>query len=310
MRREDRKRVADVIESNTRRVSLDELALKGKRHVRVISGAKTLELIEAVVDKTIALRAGELRDLDRDRVVEEANEQFQRVARMQADAEALVHQQKELIAGQTQRIGRLEFQVTKAAAALKRRDRRLKNASETILNYDREIERLAGQVKADAGLIDDLRENLESRAQEVKRLQGLLQTLGEELAAARTQSRVDADLREEFFELKKLLSTRESAAGADLESRFEKSMERTLDRISKTLHSAVARPLDRPVEATDVVVSRIFDQAAEMDSNLSRLDVEISTTKAGIEKSLERLKRLREEAEDAPDSAAAGPPQT
>ena len=322
MKQEDRHRVAEVIEQNTQRVALGELAAAGKSHVRVISAEKTLAIIEAIVGQTIARRAGELAEVDRERVVKEANEQFQRVVRIQADAEALVQQQKELIAGQASRVAALEQGLRKAAAVVKRHEKRLGNARETILSYDQEIERLAGQVRRDADLIEDLRKALEERAGEVHGLRELLRGLNAE-GEARAGAGV-AELRSELAEMKALLKTgaanenvdallarlseREAASTQQMEHRFEKGLQKTLESVSKTLHLATARPVDRPVEATDAMLARIFDRADEMDSNLSRLEVEVTTTRAGIEDSLDRLKRLKERALEEGDAEEAAPP--
>jgi archaellum component FlaC len=327
MKQEDRQRVAEVIERNTQRVALGELAAAGKSHVRVISGEKTLSIIEAIVDRTIARRAGELADVDRERVVKEANEQFQRVVRIQADAEALAQQQKEMIASQAARMSVLEQAIRKSAAVAKKQEKRLGNARETILSYDQEIERLAAQVRRDAEVIDDLRKGLEERVAEVQGLRDLLRALTTE-AEARAKAGV-SDLRSELAEMKSVLkaldakpgaapeavetilarlSEREAANTAQMEQRFEAGLQKTLDKVSKTLHLATSRPEDRPVEATDAMLARIFDRADEMDSNLSRLDVEVSTTRAGIEDSLDRLKRLREQALPDGDAEEAPPP--
>jgi DNA repair exonuclease SbcCD ATPase subunit len=322
MKPEDRLRVAEVIEKNTQRVALGELAAAGKSHVRVISAEKTLALIEAVVEKAIARRAGELADVDRERVVQEANEQFQRVVRIQADAEALAEQQREMIRNQAARIAALEQAIRKSASVAKRHEKRLDNARETILSYDQEIERLGAQVRRDVELIEDLRKGLEERASEVQGLRELLRGLTAE-AETRAAAGVDA-LRSELREMKSMLkegapagtvdtllarlSEREAASTQQLESRFEAGLKKTLDSVSKTLHLATARPLDRPVEATDAMLARIFDRADEMDSNLSRLEVEASTAKAGIEDSLDRLKRLKEQALSDDDAEEAAPP--
>jgi archaellum component FlaC len=321
MKPEDRRRVADVIEKNTQRVALGDLAAAGKSHVRVISGEKTLQLIEAIVDQTIARRAGELADVDRDRVVKEANEQFQRIVRIQADAEALAEQQREMIKTQAGRIAALEQAIRKSASVAKRYEKRLGNARETIISYDQEIERLAAQVQRDAGLIEDLRKAIEERAQEVHGLRDLLRALTsdtEQRAAAGVQ-----ELRSELAEMKALLRAgagesmdtllarlgeREAASAERLEQRFEEGLRKTLDNVSKTLYRATERPLDRPVEATDAMLARIFDRADEMDSNLSRLDVEVSTAKATIEDSLDRLKRLKIQASGEGDAEEAAPP--
>ena len=293
VKRTDRDKVADVIESNTQRVTLDELALRGKRFVRVISGTKALELVEAIVDATIARRAGELADLDRNRIVAEVDEQFRRVSRIQSEAEALLAHQKEMLAQQAARVADLEGRLQRAEGSLQRRERRLANARQTILNYDGEIERLAAQVRADAKVIDGLREALHERAEEAKRLQEAL------LEAPRGGGEGLEQLQAQLAELKEALRAREEAGAEELQRRFRASLEETLDKVSRTMQSVTARPLDRPVEATDALISRVFDRAAEMDTNLERLDLEASTTRADILKSLSRLKRLREEIPEA-----------
>ncbi len=331
MKQEDRHRVVDVIERNTQRVALGELAAAGKSHVRVISAEKTLSIIEAIVDQTIARRAGELADVDRERVVKEANEQFQRVVRIQADAEALVQQQKEMIAGQAARATGLEQALRKAASVVKRHEKRLGNARETILSYDQEIERLAGQVRRDAEVIDELRKGLVERVAEVQGVRDLLRALTAEAEQARARGAAEGveEIRSELKEMKSVLKTldarpgaapsaveallarlgeRDAASTAHLERRFEAGLQKTLEKVSKTLYSATARPIDHPVEATDALLARIFDRADEMDSNLSRLEVEVSTTRAGIEDSLDRLKRLKEQALEEGDAEEAAPP--
>jgi hypothetical protein len=56
------------------------------------------------------------------------------------------------------------------------------------------------------------------------------------------------------------------------------------------------------------MLARLFDRASDMESNLSRLDVEVSTAQTGIEESLARLKRLRAEALEGDAEDASPPP--
>lgn len=204
MKQIDRKRVVSVLEAHTRRVTLSELAARGKKHVRVISGEKALELIEAVVDETIVRRVGELADEDRDGIVRQANEQFQRLTRLQLAAEELVQKQGGL------------------------------------------IEKQAGLIQEQEGQITEL----ETKAQ------------------------------------------RDTSSVADLESRFQAALDETIDRIGKVLQNVTARPIDHPVEATEALISNLFDQEHEMECNLSQLDVEVSTARHGIAGSLARLRQL------------------
>lgn len=356
MKQEDRKSLASVIEAHTQRLSLNELAARGKQHVRVISGEKAMQIIEAVVDETIARRAGEVVQHDKARIVAEAQEAFQRVAKIQAEAEGIIAQQKELIAAQAARLKELEagrsaaererherekafvrveqslqearrllaeagLKEQKSARALRQMERRLSNARETILNYDAEIERLSAQVKQDAALIEELERNLRARDEEASRLRGVLQALEGEVAAARArggESETVLALRTELKELRESLaalqprgaqldaaavqaifeklSEKETTSAARMEETFRASLAETLDKLDKTLRAATARPVDRAVEATDVVVARLFDEEDQMESNLERLETKVLDAKEGIHKSLDRLRQLRQRA--------------
>lgn len=236
MKEEDRRRVGSIIEQHAERIPVEQLVARGNRHVRVISGPKTLELIEAVVDETIRRLAG----ADRDRIVQEAEDQFRRVARIQAEAEALIEQQKALIQRQAKELQLRAAHEQELTSALRRREKRLDRARQTILSYDAEIERLTKEIHG-----RDLVETLLTR-------------LGER--------------------------------DAKTEERIRQGLDDTLDKVRKALSASVARPVETPVEATDALVSQVFDE--DMDSNLGRLDVQVSTLE-GIADSLDRLRKLR-----------------
>jgi hypothetical protein len=53
------------------------------------------------------------------------------------------------------------------------------------------------------------------------------------------------------------------------------------------------KPIDVEVEATDVLVGRVFDSESEMRTNLGILAVEERTTGDGIGGSLKRLREAR-----------------
>ena len=60
------------------------------------------------------------------------------------------------------------------------------------------------------------------------------------------------------------------------------------------MEAATAKPIDVRIEATDVLVDKLFDtDDTELRSNLEHLDVEVKTSKAGIGGNLARLKALR-----------------
>ncbi|MCZ6786003.1 MAG: hypothetical protein O7E54_02440 [Planctomycetota bacterium] len=355
MKREDRKSVASVIEEHCERLSLRQLAAKGTSHVRVISGARALELIEAVVDEVIGRRVGEVADRDRERIVEEAQQEFQRVSRIQAESETIIRDQKqqmrqldearselrgrlkaehrlrvesekttqlqaEALEGAQKNLAQAGERQRKVARMLKRYERRLINSRDTINSYDHEIERLSSQVKQDAALLDELRQGLLKREGEVQRLKGLMDGLSEEVAAARAKTAQPQSLdglRAEMAEMKSFLegleertsrtdaaaietmleklSERDQTGAEQLEARFQATIDE-LDRIGKKIHAATAPPIDRAVEATDVVISQLFDDDAVMESNLEDLEVKVFTAKEGINKSLDRLRKLRGDA--------------
>ena len=118
-------------------------------------------VVEAIVDAAIARGKGTA--ADRDRLLEEAVQEVRHVSRLQAESVKLIHRQRRTMADQACRLVALEKQVHDLKALLERRERRLKNASETILNYDGEIERLTAQIRADAELIESLRDGRSAR---------------------------------------------------------------------------------------------------------------------------------------------------
>jgi len=367
MKEEERQSVASVIEANSQRVTLEELATRGKRQFRVISKNTAMRLIEAAVEDAIRQGASDVAHTDRERIVAEAKDQFQRVSQVQAESEAMIRQQTELIAGQQARIQQLEqteqelrqqvdadsrlssewektthhqaqalqqaqqhLQETaqreqKATRALARLNRRLTTARQTITRYDQEIERLAVQIKEDALLIEQLRSQVHEREEELSRLEGLMAVLGQELAVARQRDAVEPEsisrLRGELSEVKTFLKSledqngktnhaaveemlqrilqKETAAKSQMQDRFDGKMTDMLGKIDSAIQGATARAIDRPVEATDVFISKIFDDDESMETNLELLDMQASTAKQSISNSLDRLKKLRQQAAQA-----------
>lgn len=276
MQQSDRQRIEDVIKSNTEKVSVAELA-KRNRSVRVISGEKTLALIEAIVDRVIAQRSGEMAAGERAQIVKEAEERIRTASLLQNQTENLVNQLQTEVKKLRGQIKHLMERDKELVGALRRREKRLGRMRETIHSYDAEITRLAKQIQHDAKLIARL------EAQE----------------PAAPPAEVDS-LRAEITELKSFLVERDQKAGSELEGRFKENLDQTLDKISRTLEAATARPIDSHIEATDVLVAKVFDDEGEMDTNLGRLDVRVSSAEK-VSDTLDRLRRLRAKALDGDD---------
>lgn len=356
-----------AIEANTERRSLEELAAQGKKHVRVVSGDKVVKLIQAIVDDAIQREAAALSKKDRDRIVSETKQQFDRVVKIQADQDAVIQEQKRLLDQHKQRAdeavkareefsraleqertekGRREERLAvlekaraeaeqalheasererKAERVLGKLETRQENLKTTLQSYEGEIDRLTEQLRDAAALIEELRSRLEAREQEIaaakdastsQSVSDLRAELAEMKAVLLEQAKKPAGADEETVAaLFAKLTERDSASTAQLEERFSAQMDKTLDEIGKTLRAATAKPLDDVVEATDVLVSRIFDHGDEMKTNLGSLDVEERTSKTKIASNLERLKAMRmgskkaepesEGGEDASDSGDA-----
>jgi len=442
MRKEALNSVRAAIEANTERRSLEQLQAQGKRHVRVVSGEKILEIIKAIVGDIVDREVGELSKRDRDRIVHETKTQFDRVLKLQNDQDAIVREQRELLAEHKTKVERLERERDALQARLDK-DRaeqgareakslaeyqerlaslshqqgsqaqlvsdlegRLAKSKATIQNYDENIVRLTAQAenerqeklvalrerdaladarveaeqaaaaleheiesvrarcaadletarveakstldaqkqellglaersRKDGDLLERMKEALQGKELEVQRLTGERDTLRAELDAARQQAGESAGvsaLRGELAEMKSFLRTlderagkvdestvqtllaqlaqRESVNSSAMEERFSATLDKTIDQIAKTMAAATAKPIDVAVEATDVVVDRLFDLDGEMKTNLEQLDVEVKTSKAGIGGNLARLKAMRSggkaPAPEAPPEESAG----
>jgi len=177
------------------------------------------------------------------------------------------------------------------------------------------------------GQFSEATERLGDRDREITRLDGEVSTLGVALtqahaeaatrgneAAAARATEVD-DLRSDLGEMKAMLAgiasrpagTDEKALGkiigrlearddlrtADFEERFADQLDRTLSEVTREMRLATARPLDFAVEATDVLVARLFDEEHEMSTNLGSLAVEERRDHRDIGGDLARLRKAR-----------------
>ncbi len=96
MRRQALDNLRAAIEANTERRTLEQLKAQGKRSVRVVSGEKVMQIITAIVNDVVDREVGDASDRDRDRIVQETKQQFDRVLKIQADQEALLQEQKDV----------------------------------------------------------------------------------------------------------------------------------------------------------------------------------------------------------------------
>jgi len=352
MRRQALDNLRDAIEANTERRSIEQLKAQGKKHVRVVSGEKVLKIIKAIVSDIVDREVGELTDRDRERIVAETKQQFDRVLKLQNEQDALLEEQKNLVEEYREKIARADgererFQarIEEAAAAGKERESALAAELERARTSEREaVERLqkAERVvqKLEARYVN-LRNTCTNYDSELQRQGEARKRLEAEIAALREragESEAVGQLRGDLDEMKSFLralgekssgvdeetvstlldrlSERESFNTGALEEKFNASLDASLDKITKTMEAATAKPIDVEIEATDVVIDKLFDHHEEvLSSNLDELDVDVRTTKDGIGGNLAALKALRagrkpQQEEPDPEEAAADVAET
>jgi hypothetical protein len=365
--------LTNVIRANTERRSIEELAARGKRHFRVVSGDKVMKLIQAVVDDAIRREAGELAMQDRDRLVSETRQEFNRVLKIQTEQDAAIRRQRELadyfreqaekaegrISALKAEVGegrrRLELRESELSACfdqerceltrdyeeklaevrerLERSEVRLGNARETIEGYDREFARVTRELEVERDRLSAAtaagpessrardqawRVTLRTFEQENRTLTRRLGATQRALAQARRELADrpgSPEVAREVRELRDLVSEvaarppgidtdtlaalmdriteRDANAAAQMESRFRERMEETLREVTRALSLATARPIDTTVEATDVLIERLFDHEDELGTNLDDLAVEELSGGQNIADSLARLRAAR-----------------
>ncbi|MCZ6786882.1 MAG: hypothetical protein O7E54_06920 [Planctomycetota bacterium] len=289
--------VQKALEAHTERRSVEDLAKSGKRHVRVVSGDKVLCIIQDIVDAAISQEATHLAKKDRDRVVAKVKEKFDRIQHLQSEADAEVHKLKA-------RLRKREDLESDLRA-------RLAVQKEALAEHERERVRLLGQVEDDARVLKQLRTLLTAKTAELAGVQTRLAELKHQQARAADIGSLRGDLNELKAALSELgtrpagpdaatvealvkqIAERDGAATKELEERFQASLDHTLDEIGKTLKAATASPIDNPVEATEVLINKLFDHEDDMESNYEQLEIAERRSKASIKGPLDALRAMR-----------------
>ncbi|MHC4548982.1 MAG: hypothetical protein ACYTEZ_09400 [Planctomycetota bacterium] len=433
MRRQAIDNLRAAIEANTQRRTLDQLRAQGKQHVRIVSGEKVMEIIKAIVGDIVDREVGDATARDREKIVSETKQQFDRVLKIQTEQEAMLQEQKEIskqYKAKFDRVGAAHQQLQKELEDQRREraehetrlreeyqariselkdrqsaaddlvqestrekerltqlledERRQHAEREKRVNSDYEarletakreqkdlVARLNEEKGAEVGrqekALAKVRERAETLAQRVsaeteakvaatqrvhqlekdlkdvhaqredalkkgqaldtqvhalesrlENSQGENEQLQEELEALRKKaSQADAvtalggqiaqmqqflralDERSAGVDentvnaLLEQLSQRESLSTQELEERFNASLDASLDKITKTMTAATAKPIDIAVEATDVLVDKLFDGDYAMSTNLDDLEVDEKTSKKSIAGTLAALKKMR-----------------
>jgi chromosome segregation ATPase len=224
-----------------------------------------------------------------------------------------------------------------SAKRLAELETRLATSKTTIENYDSEISRLTHRINEDGDLLEELKAALQARELEAQRFAGERDALATQLAALKEhagETEAVAQLKDELAEMKSFLRTlgdsasrandatveallakladRETFSTASLEERFQATLDKSLDQISRTMAAATAKPIDIAVEATDALIAKIFDAGDAASTNLDDLEVVEQKSKAGIAGNLARLRALKAAGAGgkSPEPEGAAPAET
>ncbi len=284
----DIKNLSKVIEAHTEQRTLEELAAQGRKRFRVVSGAKVLRLIEAVVDDTIRRETSERVRKDRDRIVSETKRRFDKVLAIQAEQEALLRAEKE--------------RARAAERALEEeRNRQTEREARMLVEYQRRVARLEEEKSAleeshekavrrlEEGWEEERRDLLEKE----REMELSLARLREE--AAYSVERAASAEQELRLALGQIENLKESA------SKHEREAEMLAERLREAQESAASREekLTREHEAR---VERLLRERKEllerMEGERGELAVRQERALAAAEERIEQLTRERDEARE------------
>ena len=199
---------------------------------------------------------------------------------------------------------------------LKARDERMGEVSEELLERKLELERL----RAERDVLNNEVASLRDRAADSNVVEHFQSELAEMKAAMLAMSDRPAVADDAVVNaIVEQLTERESSNSAGLEERFSAQLDRSLDEIQRTMKLATASPIDVVVEATDVLIDKIFDHDTdELSTNLDEIELESQTSKSSIGSNLERLRAMRagaaletnsDDSAETPESGEEFPPE-
>jgi hypothetical protein len=160
-------------------------------------------------------------------------------------------------------------------------------------------ERLGARDATTNAAVSEAVERLAARTTEVQTslaagFDGAVSELRAEFMAL-TARNVDAAERQDqaVRELSERIAQHSAGQADALQSNFKGALDKALDQITRTMQSATARPIETTSEATEVLLSKIFDVPdGEMTSNLDQIEIEQVRAKGGIASSVGRLKAM------------------
>lgn len=270
--------IGQVIKANTTEKSIDDLRAEGKKRVRVVSSARVMAIIQAIVDDTIASEVGEITKRDRDRIVSDTQDRFSRVLRMQQGLEQDVDDLRASLRSSEVERERLRADNTLLESQVESA-RRTDGEESAVERIGRELARVRESVErtsrepavVDEATISRVAEKLAARdTQSARRLGTEFDDLRARLDSAARDANAARDAAME--KLLQRVKEQQPAADPQLAARFDREFRTVADQLAK-LRDEVARG---PAASDDV---------ARMRGNFDALEKRIQ----GVERSSSEL---------------------
>ncbi len=311
MRRQALDNLRAAIEANTERRTLEQLKAQGKRTVRVVSGEKVMQIITAIVNDVVDREVGDATERDRDRIVTETKQQFDRVLKIQADQEALLQEQKDLVGQYRDKLEAAQAEVERVRKQIEdlraeegeREAHLIAEHQELLRELNERYTAAAGRAKA----LEQEKERLSQMLEEEKRRAADR----EQRQAEEHDARVEG-LRKEQAELvarlqaeKGAVAGRQEQALADANAKLHEVEERAAgDRDARVRAEQKAETAERDAQQAVAAAKEAEARRAEADRVTRDLAAKIETQRVALEARDREVLRLTEDLAAA--RAAAG----
>ncbi len=299
MRRKALDSLRSAIEANTERRSLEDLRAQGKKHVRVVSGEKVMQIIKAIVADIIDREVGAVSKRDRDRIVDETKDQFDRVLKMQTDSDALIGEQKQLVAEWRERAQKVNAERESLRAQIEElRSEQAAREGKMLAEYQARVQELSEKARNttdESGRIAADKERLERTLEEDRRNAAERE--------ARQKADFDARLAELHAEQRDLVARLEGERG-ELAGRQEQAIKGAQARIEelqaqlgdategRASATARAESLESDASESRTRADEAAGKLSKAERIIHKLDTRLQNTRTTIENYDKELQRV------------------
>ena len=276
------------IEAKSRQTSIDDLAKRGKKRVRVIRAKDIALMVEEAIERAVAssdwVPPEQVEELKR-----EAAEEFASVKKESAEEAKLARERDEEIARLREEIEALQLGELETTEKLESAQQSVDTAAE----FERELAEARSLAEERHAEIEALRQAMGEQGAELTAVRRRHEELCGELGTAQSQ----------VSELENLIATEavspggEAPADAAPASAMEEdlaaivgSLDDRLDKLGRKM--GVTSAVESDIDYSTLVNSTMAEDEPDLESNMDAVDIE-KREGAGIEANLARMKKLR-----------------